>query len=65
MDDSSIKPSIFVYSYVYIPLGINPSNTKYLEHLPLWGAGGYCRNEISTPAATAEPMTPEMFEAIQ
>lgn len=38
MDDSSIKPSIFVYSYVYFPLGINPSNTKYLEHLP-WGGG--------------------------
>lgn len=25
----------------------------------------YPRNEISTPAATAEPMTPAMFEAMQ
>ena len=25
----------------------------------------YCKNEISTPAATAEPITPEMLLAIQ
>ncbi len=25
----------------------------------------YCRNEMSTPAAMAEPMTPEMLDAMQ
>lgn len=25
----------------------------------------YCKNEIRTPAATAEPITPEILEAIQ
>lgn len=28
-------------------------------------AAAYPRNDISTPAATAEPMTPEMLEAMQ
>ena len=40
-------------------------------HPPPWQGGPgwvpllYCKNEINTPAATAEPITPEMFEAIQ
>ena len=35
------------------------------RRLPFLLFGGYCRKEMSTPAATAEPMTPEMLLAMQ
>jgi len=31
----------------------------------LIGLSPYCKKLISTPAATAEPMTPEMLDAMQ
>lgn len=35
------------------------------ERFLLYNLSSYCRNEISTPAATAEPITPEILLDIQ
>ena len=41
------------------------SNIPSLMYVSLWRCDFYPKNEINTPAATAEPMTPEILEAMQ
>ncbi len=59
MNDSIIILYTFVFNFLYKP-------TQYRESHNIIPANlYYFKNEISTPAATAEPITPEIFEAIQ
>ena len=56
-------PSSFCFDYSFLGALFFDLVEEYLFFALLFG--GYCRKEMSTPAATAEPMTPEMLLAMQ
>ena len=56
-------PSSFCFDYFFLGGACSSTWSKNTIFALLFG--GYCRKEMSTPAATAEPMTPEMLLAMQ